>query len=214
MQKGTHTSEQRRFAHWFENHGWRKVFKWKFTPWVSEDTRSLRMAVCWQLCVNFCSLQHTASTYISRLFKLWSSFDIFLGITIINSIQVKAVVRLVMPAANARPGPQIGQALGPLGLNMAQVFHRTVQIICNIFSFRMRKKKLLHCSSVKNSTSGRTIWFLMFQYQQFWLHMLTAPLILYVYKAFKMLRLWCYSSFNIDRIRSRLNSSPVYEHHA
>ena len=29
-------------------------------------------------------------------------------------------VRLRVPAANAKPGPAIGQALGPLGINMAQ----------------------------------------------------------------------------------------------
>ena len=46
-----------------------------------------------------------------------------------------------MPAANARPGPRIGQALGPLGLNMAQVFHWTVQIICNILFISYAQQK-------------------------------------------------------------------------
>jgi hypothetical protein len=33
---------------------------------------------------------------------------------------VKAVVRLLVPAGSAKPGPAIGQALGPHGLNMVE----------------------------------------------------------------------------------------------
>ena len=33
---------------------------------------------------------------------------------------VKAIVRLVVPAGAAKPGPAIGQALGPHGLNMVE----------------------------------------------------------------------------------------------
>jgi len=33
---------------------------------------------------------------------------------------VKAVLRLLVPAQNAKPGPAIGQALGPHGLNMSE----------------------------------------------------------------------------------------------
>lgn len=36
------------------------------------------------------------------------------------SAAVKAVVRLRLPAGKAAPSPAIGQALGPLGLNMAE----------------------------------------------------------------------------------------------
>lgn len=36
------------------------------------------------------------------------------------SVAVKAVVRLRLPAGKAAPSPAIGQALGPLGLNMAE----------------------------------------------------------------------------------------------
>ena len=34
-----------------------------------------------------------------------------------------------MPSANARPSPQIGQALGPLGLNMAQVMNVVIRLM-------------------------------------------------------------------------------------
>ena len=53
----------------------------------------------------------------------------FVGLNDLDSFQVKAVVRLIMPSANARPGPQIGQALGPLGLNMAEVIHLPIRIL-------------------------------------------------------------------------------------
>lgn len=36
------------------------------------------------------------------------------------SVTLLRVVRLRVPAGGAKPGPAIGQALGPLGVNMAE----------------------------------------------------------------------------------------------
>lgn len=36
------------------------------------------------------------------------------------SVNLIRKVRLTVPSANAKPGPTLGQALGPLGLNMAE----------------------------------------------------------------------------------------------
>jgi large subunit ribosomal protein L11 len=37
-----------------------------------------------------------------------------------SGVHLLRKVRLSVPSANAKPGPSLGQALGPLGLNMAE----------------------------------------------------------------------------------------------
>jgi ribosomal protein L11 len=43
-------------------------------------------------------------------------------------------VKLRVPAGSARPGPSIGQSLGPLGINMAGEFRRLKVVLFENFS--------------------------------------------------------------------------------
>lgn len=49
-----------------------------------------------------------------------SSTEFLTTVDINNNMSFVRAVRLRVPSANAKPGPAIGQALGPLGINMAQ----------------------------------------------------------------------------------------------
>jgi large subunit ribosomal protein L11 len=53
---------------------------------------------------------------------------------------LRRIVRLKVPAAAARPGPAIGQSLGPLGLNMAE--------FCKQFNERVRRLLLFRNNSL------------------------------------------------------------------
>ena len=78
---------------------------------------------------------------------------------------VKGMVKLIVPAVTAKPGPKIGQALGPLGVNMADFVKRWnaeteakgfkpgVELPCKLTAFGDR-------SYVYTVATPQTTWFL------------------------------------------------------
>eukprot|EP01006_Ploeotia_vitrea_P047607 TRINITY_DN67142_c7_g8_i1.p1 TRINITY_DN67142_c7_g8~~TRINITY_DN67142_c7_g8_i1.p1 ORF type:complete len:154 (+),score=73.90 TRINITY_DN67142_c7_g8_i1:66-527(+) len=76
---------------------------------------------------------------------------------------VKAVVRLIVPAAQAKPSPQIGQALGSLGVNMMQFckdFNAKTVSFKDGIPLRVQLTARQDSSFDFEVSSPRTSWFL------------------------------------------------------